>query len=164
MGIINYVKTLRKNLVNLDAPSKTYAVAQSRGRMDIFQLSAHMAEHNTPFSEGTISGVLRDMVKCSQELLCDGWILDFGNLGVMKVVLESDGVCESVADEDTGEKPVFTDANIKEVTVKFTPGEGLTNLREKVTLHEVLTRKAQQKERKEKAKALADGTWKGDKN
>ena len=39
MGIINYVKTLRKNLVNLDAPSKTYAVALGTPAADYLCLS-----------------------------------------------------------------------------------------------------------------------------
>ena len=158
--MINFVKVLRKNLVNLDAPSKTYAVSQSRGTMDMDALSAHMANHNTPFSRGAIKGVLEDFVDCVRELILDGWIIDMGNLGTFNVVLESNGVCESVADEDTGEKPVFTYANIKAVNCLYTPGKSFENMIEDAQFHEVQARVAQSKALQNKAKALADGTYK----
>ena len=35
--------------------------------LGIHEMAVHMAEHNTPFSEGTIEGILRDFVKCVRE-------------------------------------------------------------------------------------------------
>jgi nucleoid DNA-binding protein len=35
-------------------------------------LAAHMASHNTPFSQGAIKGMLTDMVHCIHELLLEG--------------------------------------------------------------------------------------------
>lgn len=142
MGVINYSLTARVNLQEPQAPEKTYAVVQSRGRMNLMEIAQHMADHTSPFSAGTINGVLTDLVSCSAELLCDGWILDFGALGTLKLTLESRGVCESVVDEETGVKPVFGPDDITAIHAKFNPGGSLQNLRKKVTLNRVPTRKA----------------------
>ena len=157
--MLNYVRVLRKNLVNLDAPSKTYAVAQSRDTMDIQQVAEHMADHQSPFSAGVISGVLTDLANHMAELLLDGHVLNLG-WATINVALKSDGVCESVADEDTGEKPVFTPANITGIKLRFTPGAKLRNLRQRAQFHEVDARKTLTKSLKKKADALTDGTWK----
>ena len=157
MGILNYSKLLRRNLQALDAPMKTYAIAQSRGRLDLAALAKHMSEHNSPFSEGVIKGVLTDMTTCVAELVCDGWIVDLGNLGTMKLVLKSRGVSESEIDEKTGLKPVFTAADITAINAKFVPGTDLQNLRKKVTLHEVLSLREQAEAKKAKDKAYAEG-------
>lgn len=159
LGIINYVKTTRKNLQNLEAPKKTYAVAQSRGRMDLAELAQHMAEHTSPFTVGTISGVLQDLVKCVEHLLADGWIIDLGTLGTLKVVLKSLGVSESEVDEDTGEKPVFSEADIVGVLPKFVPGSGLQNLRDKVQLNQVASLEVQTTLRKKIKSQLVAGTY-----
>lgn len=159
MGILNYSLTARRNLQALDAPAKTYAVAQSRGRMGLEDIAEHMADHTSPFSQGTINGVLTDLVRCSVELLCDGWILDFGALGTLSLLIQSRGVCESVVDEETGQKPVFGPDDILGVKAKFSPGSSLQHLREKVTLNQVPTVKAQQAAKKEAKDKLVDGTY-----
>ena len=52
---------------NNDADSDQYGLAYSRvdykEMYDVSKLAKHMAEHNTPFSEGTIRGILTDAVK-----------------------------------------------------------------------------------------------------
>ena len=157
MGILNYSKILRKNLQALDAPEKTYAIAQSRGRLDLSDLAKHMSEHNSPFSAGVTKGVLTDMTTCVAELVCDGWIVDLGSLGTLSLTIKSRGVSESEVDEKTGLKPVFSAADITAVNPKFVPGSDLQNLRKKVTLHEVLTRREQAEAKKTKDKAYAEG-------
>ena len=158
--MINYIRVLKKNLQNLEAPKKTYAMAQSRGNMDIVALAKHMSSHGSPYSRGVIAGVLEDFVDCVRELTLDGWIIDLGTLGTFNVSLQSVGVCESEVDEDTGEKPVFTQANIKAVNCRFTPGPGLRNLIEDAQFHEVEARKTLSESLKKKAQAIEAGTWK----
>lgn len=158
MGVINYSKILRKNLQALDAPEKTYAVAQSRGRMDTDALAKHMSDHNSPYSRGLIKGVLDDFVDCVRELITDGWIIDLGLVGTFGVKVKSRGVSESEVDEKTGLKPVFSAADITSVFCHFVPGIGLKNLRQSVTLHEVLTREEQKKAIKAKAAGIAEGS------
>lgn len=158
--MINYVRVLKKNLQNLEAPKKTFAQAQSRGNMDIDDLSAHMSKHNSIFSRGVIKGVLEDFVDCTRELILDGWIVDLGTLGTFNVVLQSVGVCESEVDEDTGEKPSFTHNNIKAVNCRYTPGPGFRNMISDAQFHEVDSLKTVRESLGKKAKALEDGTWK----
>lgn len=45
-------------------------VVYSRYRLD--DIIEHMAGHNSPYSRGVISGVLKDMVACIRELLLSG--------------------------------------------------------------------------------------------
>ena len=130
------------------------------GIVDLDGLVAHMASHNTPYSRGVIKGVLDDFVDCVRELTLDGWIIDLGTLGTFNVSLQSIGVCESEVDEDTGEKPVFTQANIKAVNCRFTPGPGLRNLIADAQFHEVEARKTLSESLKKKAQAIEAGTWK----
>ena len=157
--MINYVRVLRKNLQNLEAPKKTYAVAQSRDEMDIQALAKHMAEHQSPFSQGVIAGVLTDFASHVAELILDGHIINLG-FGTFNVALKSIGVCESEVDEDTGEKPVFTTANITDVKCRFTPGTVLQNLRSRAKLHEVEAKKTVSESLQKKAQAIENGTWK----
>lgn len=139
--MINYSKVTRKNLQALDAPEKTYALAQSRDRLDSDGLAAHMASHNTPYSRGVIKGVLDDFVDCVRELILDGYIIDLGSLGTFNVSLKSRGVSESEVDEKTGLKPVFTYMDILDVKCRFTPGKSLLNLKRDAKFHEVVSAK-----------------------
>ena len=57
-----------------DSPSygKFYARIVSSGTLDVKGLAEHMAKHNTPFSPGTITGILTDAISCIKELALDG--------------------------------------------------------------------------------------------
>ena len=57
-----------------DSPSygKYYARIVSDGTLDVKGLAEHMAKHNTPFSPGTITGILTDAIACIKELALDG--------------------------------------------------------------------------------------------
>ena len=57
-----------------DSPSygKYYARIVSDGTYDVKGLAEHMAKHNTPFSPGTITGILTDAISCIKELALDG--------------------------------------------------------------------------------------------
>ena len=57
-----------------DSPSfgKFYARIISDGTIDVKGLAEHMAKHNTPFSPGTITGILTDAIACIKELALDG--------------------------------------------------------------------------------------------
>ena len=57
-----------------DSPSygKYYARIISDGTVDVKGLAEHMAKHNTPFSPGTITGILTDAIACIKELALDG--------------------------------------------------------------------------------------------
>ena len=59
-----------------------------------------MAEHNTPFSEGTIEGILRDFVKCVREQTLNGNTVKVDNLAIFKVSVMGNG-CKELYDPAT---------------------------------------------------------------
>ena len=55
-----------------EAYGKYYPRVSYKQTLNIHDMAVHMAEHNTPFSEGTIEGILRDFVKCVREQTLNG--------------------------------------------------------------------------------------------
>ena len=57
-----------------DSPSfgKFYARIISDGTVDVKELAEHMAKHNTPFSPGTITGIITDAIARTTELALGG--------------------------------------------------------------------------------------------
>ena len=53
--------------------------------VDLDALAKHMASHNTPFSQGAIRGVLKDMVDCIKELMLDGKKVKLGDLAIFSI-------------------------------------------------------------------------------
>jgi uncharacterized membrane protein YgcG len=68
--------------------------------LNIHDMAVHMAEHNTPFSEGTIEGILRDFVKCVREQTLNGNTVKVDNLAIFKVSVIGNG-CSELYDADT---------------------------------------------------------------
>lgn len=62
------------------------------GTVSLTQLAAHMADHNSPYSEGVIKGVLTDMVSCIRELVLEGKSVKLDNLAIFSASLNSKGV------------------------------------------------------------------------
>ena len=161
MGQILYVKVLKRNLQNLEQPDKTYAQSQARNEYDINALAKHMTEHGSTFSRGTLAAVITDMVDCVKELITDGNIVRLGDLGTFNVSLSSNGVCESVVDDITGVKPVFTAADITDVRLRFTPGKYFEKMIDNCTFQETETHEARQARLKEKQTMRAEGSTDG---
>ncbi len=67
------------------AYGKYYPRVSYKQTMNIHDMAKHMAEHNTPFSEGTIEGILRDFVKCTREQTLMGNTVKVDNLAIFKV-------------------------------------------------------------------------------
>ena len=84
-----------------EAYGKYYPRVSYKQTMDIHDMAVHMAEHNTPFSEGTIEGILRDFVKCTREQTLMGNTVKVDNLAIFKVSCIGNG-CSKLYDEDTG--------------------------------------------------------------
>lgn len=70
---------------------KWYVRPVMKQMLDIHEMSKHMAEHNTPFSAGTIEGILTDFVKCIREQLLNGNSVKIDNLGIFKISVQSKG-------------------------------------------------------------------------
>lgn len=56
--------------------------------IDVVGLAQHMTQHNTPFSAGSIQGMIVDMVACIKELLLAGKNVKLPDLGIFSVGLE----------------------------------------------------------------------------
>ena len=157
--MINFSKTVRKNLQNLEAPKKTYAMAQVREAMTLQQFAKHISDHNSKYCRADVAGVLMTAVDCLIEQVKNGNSVSLGDLGVFLPVIKSVGVCESEVDEDTGEKPVFTAANIYMTTVGWHKGPELRNFVDECTFCEVDTIKARSASLKAKKAQLIAGTY-----
>ena len=68
---------------------KAYARVSYKKNMSLDDLADHMAQHQTPFSKGTIQGILKDMVGCIRELTLEGHVIKIDNLALFKCSVES---------------------------------------------------------------------------
>lgn len=156
--MINFVKTTRRNLQNLEQPDKTYAVAQSRASINIEGLAQHIASHGNTYDEGDVIAICKKIVSCMREMLLDGYIVSLGDLGTFSVHLKSEGVCESVEDDVTGKKPIFSAANITGVNVVWTKSKRFQNMIADAKFNEVDTLKSMNESLKQKSNERIEGT------
>ena len=82
------------------AYGKYYPRVSYKQTMNIHDMAKHMAEHNTPFSEGTIEGILRDFVKCTREQTLLGNTVKVDDLAIFKVSVIGNG-CAVLYDKTT---------------------------------------------------------------
>ena len=114
--------------------TKAYGTAQVHEILNLDDFCKHIADHNSPFSKGTVKGILTDAVACLREQLLAGNKVSLGDLGDFHVELATEG---AVTTED------FTAQNIKEVNVRWTPGKNFKDLRADATFQLVPSRAAQ---------------------
>ena len=89
--MIRYKLYQNNNKAMEDCYGKWYARVCIDETYDLEQLSQHMADHNTPYSAGTINGVLTDMVSCIKELLLDGKGVKLDGLAIFSIGVRSTG-------------------------------------------------------------------------
>ena len=87
----------QNKVVGSAAYGKYYPRVSYKQTMNIHDMAVHMAEHNTPFSEGTIEGILRDFVKCVREQTLNGNTVKVDNLAIFKVSVIGNG-CKELYD------------------------------------------------------------------
>ena len=71
---------------------KIYARVDYKQELSVQDMAKHMAEHNTSFSEGTITGILIDFVKCIREQVLMGNTVKINNLAIFKATVEGNGL------------------------------------------------------------------------
>ena len=71
---------------------KTYARVDYKETLTVQDMAHHMAEHNTAFSEGTITGILIDFVKCIREQVLMGNTVKINNLAIFKASVEGNAL------------------------------------------------------------------------
>ena len=69
-----------------------YARVEYKKTLTIHDMARHMAEHNTPFSVGTIEGILRDFVNCTREQCLNGNTVKIADLAIFKCSIEANGM------------------------------------------------------------------------
>ena len=78
---------------NNNSKSKGYNMIYSRVENDkpmtLDELAAHMHDHNSPYDEGIILGVLKQMTRCIRELILDGKPVKLTDLCIFKAAVTS---------------------------------------------------------------------------
>ena len=105
---------------------KYYPRVSYKQTLNIHDMAVHMAEHNTPFSEGTIEGILRDFVKCTREQTLMGNTVKVDNLAIFKVSCIGNG-CTRLYDADT-DKTISATIGVMKKTDKTGPAVGSLKL------------------------------------
>ena len=90
---------------------KLYARVSYKQTMTVQDMAHHMAEHNTAFSEGTITGILIDFVKCIREQVLNGNTVKIDNLAIFKATVEGNGL-ETMYDADADKVATATVGNL----------------------------------------------------
>ena len=91
-GTLKYRKVERTPQVGKDAGKKKYyATAVQDRTMEFEDFVTHIAEHNSPYSRGTVHGVLMDTLDCLQELILDGKSVRLSDLGLFSLGMSSRG-------------------------------------------------------------------------
>ena len=78
---------------------KLYARVSYKQTLGVQEMAKHMAEHNTAFSEGLITGILIDFVKCVREKVLSGNTVKIKNLAIFKATVEANAL-ETMYDAD----------------------------------------------------------------
>ena len=78
---------------------KLYARVDYKQSLSVQDMARHMAEHNTAFSEGLITGILIDFVKCVREQVLNGNTVKIDNLAIFKATVEANAL-ETLYDAD----------------------------------------------------------------
>ena len=76
---------------------KLYARVSYKQTLGVQEIAKHMAEHNTAFSEGLITGILIDFVKCVREQVLNGNTVKIPDLAIFKATVEANAL-ETVYD------------------------------------------------------------------
>lgn len=113
-----------QNLNPVKREFKWYVRPVAKQMLGIHEMAQHMEEHNTPFSAGTIEGILTDFVKCIREQLLNGNSVKIDNLAIFKLSLQSRGYAEiGGIDTKTGKfaAQARVDSAVKTVKLLSTP-------------------------------------------
>ena len=83
-----------------ETAGKTYARVSYKQTLGVQEMAKHMAEHNTAFSQGLITGILIDFVKCVREQVLNGNTVKIPDLAIFKASVEANAL-ETLYDAQT---------------------------------------------------------------
>ena len=91
-GNIKYRKVKRTPQTGENAGKKLwYATVVTDREMNFEEFVDHISSHNSPYSRGTVHGVMMDMLDCLKELILDGKSVRLGDLGLFSIGMSSHG-------------------------------------------------------------------------
>lgn len=91
-GTLKYRKITRTPQSGENANKKMwYATTVTDREVSFEDFVTHVSEHNSPYSRGTVHGVLMDTLDCLQELILDGKSVRFADLGLFSIGMTSRG-------------------------------------------------------------------------
>ena len=92
---------------------KIYARVSYKQTLTVQDMAHHMSEHNTLFSEGSITGILIDFVKCVREQVLMGNTVKIDNLAIFKATVEANAL-DTLYDADTDKVAAATIGTLAE--------------------------------------------------
>ena len=91
-GNIKYRKIKRTPQTGENAGKELwYATVVTDREMNFEEFVDHISPHNSPYSRGTVHGVMMDMLDCLKELILDGKSVRLGDLGLFSIGMSSRG-------------------------------------------------------------------------
>ena len=158
IGKILYSKVARYAKPNdKSSERKVFALQQSRQTVNLDDIARHMTEHNSPFTKGTVKGILDDFVDHIVEMLLDSRRVHLDGLGTIFTTLSSEGAESSDA---------FTSASIKRVNPRMAfDKEMRANINNSAEFELTSSRELQAQARKDQAQnvdeAIGNGSGSG---
>ena len=91
-GNIKYRKIKRTPQTGENAGKELwYATVVTDREMNFEEFVDHISSHNSPYSRGTVHGVMMDILDCLKELILDGKSVRLGDLGLFSIGMSSRG-------------------------------------------------------------------------
>ena len=91
-GNIKYRKVKRTPQTGENAGKELwYATVVTDREMNFEEFVDHISSHNSPYSRGTVHGVMMDMLDCLKELILDGKSVRLGDLGLFSIGMSTRG-------------------------------------------------------------------------
>lgn len=91
-GNIKYRKVKRTPQTGENAGKELwYATVVTDREMNFEEFVDHISSHNSPYSRGTVHGVMMDMLDCLKELILDGKSVRLGDLSLFSIGMSSHG-------------------------------------------------------------------------
>ena len=150
MKKIQYSVAMMANPMRPQDAKKAYANLQLTGIVTINELAAHITEHNSVFSKGTIVGILTELSVCMRELILQGYKIQLGDIGTF---------APRIASEGAESKEKFSASYIKDMSVNFNTGTAFDHLRRDAEFEKTTTRKVQAAALKAENEGLTSADW-----
>ena len=129
-GTLKYRKVQRTPQTGENAGKKKwYATSVTDREVDFEGFVSHISDHGSPYSRGTIHGVLMDALDHLQELILDGKSVRLSDLGLFSIGMTSKA-------EDTKEKVTAASVEGVHLIVRNTKSWSNSELRKKCKIQE----------------------------